>query len=363
MNLGIFFHKGGSIRGLGKVGQDKRFIENYLNKYSENFEKVYVFSYADEKRSDLPDNVIIVPNKSRVPSSFYAFLMPLFHRKEIRDCDVFRVFHISGTPSSIVGKLLYRKPYVTTYGYLWLHDILFHRKFLQYLIAKPLEWFGIKMADRVIITIDETRQYVRRFVDPDKVTYIPNGVDTRLFRKFFAGKGKTRRIVSVGRLVKIKNYDSLIKAAAKIRNCEVVLYGNGPEAETLRNLAKTTGCRLVLGGMQPNEKLPGELNRADVFVLPSHSEGLPKALLEAMACEIPCIVSDLPTLREIIRDGVNGLVCGHSPESIIEKIEYMLDHRKEAGKMAANARKDIINRFSMDKLIGKEIKLLKELVR
>ena len=61
MNLGIFLHKGGSLEDFRKVGQDKRFIDIYLKRYSKNFNKVYVFSYADEKRNDLPENVIIVP--------------------------------------------------------------------------------------------------------------------------------------------------------------------------------------------------------------------------------------------------------------------------------------------------------------
>ena len=361
MNLGIFFHKGGSLEDFRNVGQDKRFVDIYLKNYSKSFERVYVFSYANEKRGDLPDNVIIVPNKTKIPAWVYAYLLPLFLRKEIQECDVFRVFHISGTPPAVLSRILYRKPFVTTYGYLWLHDILFHKKYLEYFIAKPIEWIGLKMAKRIIITIDKTRDYVKRFVKPEKIASIPNSVDTKLFKKMPVKKGRNRRIVSVGRLVKIKNYDSLVKAVSKIKDAELILFGDGPESEKLKNIAKSCGCKLVLGGMIPNEKLPGEINKADVFVLPSHSEGMPKALLEAMACEIPCIVSDLPTLREIIKDGVNGLVCEHSPESILEKIEYVLEHNKESVEMADKARKDIVEKFSVDKLMEKEIKLLKEL--
>jgi glycosyltransferase involved in cell wall biosynthesis len=360
MNLGIFFHRDGSLENLRMVGQDKRFISSYLKKYSKAFDKVYMFSYANEWVSGLPDNVIIVPNKHGIPSSLYAFLMPLMRRKEVRDCDVFRVFHISGTPSSIVTKVFYGKPYITTYGYLWMRDILFHKKYTELLIAKPVEWLGLMMADRVIITIDETKKYVARFVPAERIAEVPNGVDVDLFRKMPARRGRTRRIISIGRLVKVKNYDSLVKAVAKIKGAELVLYGDGPEAGNLERLAEAEGCKLTIG-MVPNEKLPREVSKADVFVLPSHSEGMPKALIEAMACEIPCIVSDLPTLREVVKDGVNGLVCGHSPESIREKIEYVLDHRREAGRMAAAARKHITDNLSIDVLVEKEIKLLKDL--
>jgi glycosyltransferase involved in cell wall biosynthesis len=364
MNLGIFLHRGGSLENWKTVGQDKRVINYYLKKYAEEFDNVYFFSYADnsEKRKDMPENVTIIPNGFRIPFSLYALLMPLIHRKVIRKCDVFRVFHISGTIPAIISKLVFKKPYVTTYGYLWLRDILFHGKYLDYFVAKPVEWLGLRIADRIIITLEKTRKYVMRFVKSCKIAYIPNGVDTNLFKRI-SGRNKTGKIISIGRLVRIKNYESLIKAVSKISNSELLLFGDGPERKNLGKLAKISGCKLVLKGMIPNEKLPDEINKADVFVLPSHSEGMPKALLEVMACEIPCIVSDLPTLKEIIRDGENGFVCNKNPESILEKIEYVLNHPKEAEEMAGRARKKIVSGYSIDKLVSKEIKLLKELVR
>ena len=362
MNLGIFVHRGGSLENWRTVGQDKRFVDLYLKRYAREFDKVYVFSYADanEKRDDLPKNVIIVPNRYRMPFSVYSFLMPVIHRKLIRKCDVFRVFHISGTPSAVISKYLFRKPYITTYAYLWLHDIRFHKKYLEFFVAKPVEWIGLKKADRIIITLDKTKEYVMRFVKPEKIAYIPNGVDTTVFRKLPLKK-HGKRVISMGRFVKIKNYDNLIKAVAKIAGAELVLYGDGPEAGNLKKLAKKEGCKLTLGGMIPNEKLPQEINRADVFVLPSHSEGMPKALLEAMACEIPCIVSDLPTLQEVVKDGRNGFVCERSPESIMERIEYVFNNRNEAERVAIAGRKLVLEKFSIDKLVGEEIKLLKEL--
>ncbi len=363
MNLGVFPHKGGSLENWRTVGQDKRVVNYYLNKYAEHFDKVYFFSYADasENRRDLKGNVIIISNKYNIPFSLYSFLMPIIHRKFIRNCAVFRVFHISGTPPAVISKILFGKNYATTYGYLWIRDILFHKKYFDVFIAKPVEWFGLKIARKVIITLEKTKEYVERFVKPEKVVYIPNGVDTTLFRKMKTKKGKAKRIISIGRFVKIKNYDNLVRAVSKIRNAELVLVGDGPERKNLKKIAENIGCKLILPGMLPNEKLPEEINKADVFVLPSYSEGMPKVLLEAMSCEIPCIVSDLPTLREIVKHKKNGFVCGKTPDEIRKMIEYVLSHKTEAENAAKTARKLVLEKFSIDNLMEKEIKLLKDL--
>ncbi len=362
MKVGIIFHRNGSIENLRSVGQDKRFIDSYLMRYAKTFEEVYVFSYANETIKGLPENVKIIPNRTHLPASIYAFMFPLIHRREIRKCDALRVFHINGTPSAIVSRLVFGKPYITTYGYLWMNDLAFHGKYLEMPAAKVVEWIGLKLARKVIITIDKTKNHVLRFIGQDKVEYVPNGVDTNTFRGMKSHEHKGFRIVSVGRLYKIKNYDSLIRAASRIRNSHVTIYGNGPEEKNLRELARRIGCSLSLPGMVPNENLPERINEADVFVLPSHSEGMPKALLEAMSCQVPCIVSNLPTLMEIIKDGQNGMVCERSPEGIYDKLEFARTNQEDASRMASEARKYIVNRLSIDKLVKKEINLLKELV-
>ena len=361
MKVGLLFHRNGSLRNLESVGQSKRFIDSYLKKYAKEFEKVYVFSYADETIEGLPENVEMVPNRTGLPATLYALTFPLIHRDKVSDCDAFRVFHINGTPSAIVSRVLFGKPYITTYGYMWMNDLLFHKKYLECIIAKPIEWFGLRLAKKVIITTGMTREHVLGFVGEDRIGYVPNGVDTGSFMKKSVKRGKKFRIVSVGRLYRIKNYDSLVRAAARIRDSEVVIYGEGPERPNLEKLAKEQGCDLKLPGLVPNERLPDELNKADVFVLPSHSEGMPKALLEAMACQLPCIVSNLPTLREIIRDGDNGLACGETAEDILEKIRSVQADPAMAGRLAKSARRYIEDNLSIDKLVSKEIKLLKDL--
>lgn len=106
-------------------------------------------------------------------------------------------------------------------------------------------------------------------------------------------------ILFVGRLVKVKGVDVLLRAFAQLGRSDAVLVvvGDGPERQNLEKLALSLGIsdRVIFTGWRDDaSKL---VSIADVFVLPSLSEGLPQALLEALAHGVPCIVSDIPQLR------------------------------------------------------------------
>ena len=82
--------------------------------------------------------------------------------------------------------------------------------------------------------------------------------------------------------------------------------------------------KLIWEGGIPNSELPGYINKAKAFVLPSIYEGHPKALIEAMACSIPVIGCDSPGIKEIIGNGSNGLLCATTPGSLRNAINKVL---------------------------------------
>ncbi len=364
MNLGVFLYRGGSFKELEKEGHDNLLVY-YLKRYSKRFDKIFVFSYKDEERGDLPKNCVLVKNRYRIPLFLYQFLIPIINRKNIGKCDVFRVFHISGTIPAIITKWFFGKKYVTTYGYLWLQTRSrekpsFWRK-IEYPFGKMIEFLGLKKAEKVIVTIKTTRDYVEKYIDGNKIEKIPNSVDTGLFKPINIKSGKKRRVIFIGRLNKIKNLHNLIKAFSDIgSDAELVFVGYGKEKEGLEKYAKKMGINLIFRGVVPRERIPIELNQSDVFILPSFSEGQPKVLLEAMSCGLPCIASDIPSLREIIKDGFNGFLCKTDSESIKSCIKDVLNNSSVAKRVGKNAREFIKNNFSAEVLLEKEIKLLKE---
>lgn len=361
MNLGVFLYRGGSFRQLKKGGNDN-LLQYYIERYCKSFDKVFVFSYADEKRC-LPKNCVLVRNKYRLPLFLYQFLMPIINREHIRKCDVFRVFHISGTIPAVITKCLFRKKYVTTYGYLWLQTRNREKPGLrrksEYVFGKAIENFGLRKAENVIVTVKTTEDYVKKYVNMDRIAKIPNSVDTELFRPMELKRNKKTRIIFIGRFNKIKNLYSLVEACSGI-NSDLIFVGQGEEKRGLREHAKEMGVNLIFTGVVPREKIPNELNKSDVFILPSFSEGQPKVLLEAMSCGLPCIVSDIPSLREIIKDGYNGFLCKTDAESIKSCINKVLRNPAISKKVGENAREYIKKNFSAETLIEKEIKLLKE---
>jgi glycosyltransferase involved in cell wall biosynthesis len=97
------------------------------------------------------------------------------------------------------------------------------------------------------------------------------------------------------------------------------------------------------------------LNRSEVFILPSLYEGSPKALLEAMACGLPVIGTNVTGIKEVIADGENGLLCNTDSESIRDAIIRLLASGDMRRRLGSNARAQIESNYSMEKILEKEI--------
>ena len=152
---------------------------------------------------------------------------------------------------------------------------------------------------------------MRAFVPASKLAYVPNPVVAREAGPGPAPRGPT--ILGVGRLVPQKGFDILLRAfadgARDMAGWRVEILGDGPLRQELARLAETLGVRdrVVFHG-HVDDPFP-HYARASMFVLPSRFEGMPNALLEAMASGLPAVVSDAsPGPLEEVTDGENGVV-------------------------------------------------------
>lgn len=148
-----------------------------------------------------------------------------------------------------------------------------------------------RFADVVTANSPAAIQDMRRYVPSKKLRFVPNSV---VVPSTCARPDQSRQIVSVGRLVAHKDHQVLIDAFASIDDpsWRLTIVGDGPMRDTLRSQAQQAGCtdRVTLLGYLYD---PGtELAKSAIFVLPSQYEGMPNALLEAMAHGVPCIVSN-----------------------------------------------------------------------
>lgn len=159
----------------------------------------------------------------------------------------------------------------------------------------------------------------------------------------YTGKD-TKIIVTAGRLNKQKNHPLLIKAFKKVLyshpDYKLVIYGEGPERKQDERLIKELGLkeRVLLPGA--TKDVLAKIYNASMFVFPSYFEGMPNALMEAMALGIPCISTDCPCggPRELLVNRKSGLLVPVDDEyAMVDAINYMIEHPKESKSMGQNA--------------------------
>lgn len=158
----------------------------------------------------------------------------------------------------------------------------------------------------------------------------------------------------VGRIVKDKGINELVAAFAKLHSehSETRLWLLGPfedsldpvSDETRREITDNEGIETI--GPKYGEELLTYYAAVDCFVLPSYREGFPNTVLEAGAMELPCIVTDINGSREIIKEGVNGMIVPpHDEEQLLNSMRVMVQSPVDRKRMASNARKMIADRF------------------
>jgi len=263
-----------------------------------------------------------------------------------------------GTWTAILAKMLYQKKLVVRQGYQLSSFLKKQGTNFIRLFVWLLELISYHIADRVIVTSKSDKEYiVKKYrLSKHKIIVIPNYVNTEHFKPFSIEKD-SKRIIFVGRLVSQKNLFSLIDAVKGL-DVELVIIGNGPLKGKLKEkVVKENISSVKFLGVIPNEKLPFELNRSSLFILPSLYEGNPKALLEAMACGLPVIGTDVEGIKGIIKHKKNGFLCNINAESIRKAIITLMCDQELIKKISLNARKYVKENFSLEKSVKTELKI------
>lgn len=152
--------------------------------------------------------------------------------------------------------------------------------------------------------------------------------------------------VCVARLTAVKEQATLIRAWAGLADptAVLVLVGDGPDREALERQATGLGGRVVFAGHQHN---PTDwLAAADLFLLPSMSEGLPGALIEAMAVGLPCVASDIPGNRDLVSDEETGLLVPVAdPSAVTAAVNRLLVDPQLAARLGAAGRQRVADGY------------------
>lgn len=356
MNLGVFLAIGESFKDFKNKGQDVLIVDYLLKNYSRNFDKVFVFSYREEEFV-LFDNVYILPNKWRIHRYLYSLFLPFLYPRIISSCSILRGLQLTGGLPAVASRIFFGKKSIINYGYNYQQFAKIERKPVQAFLYQMIERFILNFCVAIIVTAPYLKKYLLKNLSKNKVQLIPNGVDVDLFQK---RQVQTKYdIVYVGRFEKQKNLANLIKAVSLLSSNQTLLFvGQGSQREELVKLAHQRNIRLIIKDTVSHSKVPAILQQARVFVLPSLIEGQPKILLEAMACEMPVVASDIIAHREIIKHGVNGILCDTKPEYLAAVLSRILKDTHLQKKLSRNARTTIMRLYNMVLLNKKEIALL-----
>lgn len=172
-------------------------------------------------------------------------------------------------------------------------------------------------------------------------------------------------IISTRPLKKIYSVDTLIKAANLVSgDVEFKIAGQGDEENNLKALADSLKGQVVFLGKIDNQKLPFYLTASTLYVSTSLSDGTSLSLLEAMSCGLPVIVTDIPSNREWVEEGVNGFLFRPAlHEELAEKIRLALSDKNKLKSMGEKNIKIIAERADRDRDFSKLLNIMSDLVK
>lgn len=218
---------------------------------------------------------------------------------------------------------------------------------------------AMNCADKVLSVSEDLKNHIVNLgISEDKVSVVPNGVDIEKFKP--AGKEYARNMLNlpqdkkivlfVGALKKIKGVDYLIEAAKSFLDTNISLYMVGRDDGMKKSLEKRAhelkiDNHIKFTGPVNHEDIPLWLSASDILVLPSLSEGRPNVILEALACEVPVVATNVGGVPELMINEETGyLVPAKNQMELSEKVNKLLEDRDLRVKMGKFGRMTIIQR-------------------
>ena len=183
-------------------------------------------------------------------------------------------------------------------------------------------------------------------IDPERMTVLPDPVDVERFRPGYESAPDID-LLCVGALEPHKRLPLVLSALQKLR-AELVLVGDGPEWQALRERIELEDLPVELVRQAPPERMPHYYRRARVYLIASAWEGQPRALLEAMACGCACVGTRSPGIEPLIRDGQTGLLVDATPEGIARGVSSLLADAALRRRLGLQARNFVLENYTAD---------------
>ncbi|MFN8381572.1 MAG: glycosyltransferase family 4 protein [Anaerolineales bacterium] len=244
--------------------------------------------------------------------------------------------------------------------------------------------YALQNASTVTTNASELAKKAKAFIDRD-IELIPNGIDTECFKPMERNEGlaealglggeekkKDERIGVVGfvgELREKKGLATLLSAYAQINKkqpASLLIVGEVREGEDKKwfdeFLQSNPNLKIIVTGYISHSDLPAYYSLIDVFVHPSLRDGMPNAVLEAMACGKTVIATPVGGVKDVIVDGVNGLLVNvNDSEGLAEKVAKALSQPEKREAVGRSAREAVLGQFTLEKELRANLKIYESL--
>lgn len=346
-----------SLEKWDALGQLSREFDFYQGLCRSAGWKLIIFSYGRNDKSYLKGysdfEVLNMPQwiPARLPfrlqNLIYHFVALFIFRRFFKRVIISKTNQFDASGFGLLLKFWFSIPLIIRMGY-------YHSHFKQLKAAKRIrEFISFNLCDRIIVTSTEAGEFIadKYSVSKQKILCIHNSINLSLFKP--REVHKKYDLIFVGRLEKVKNIELLIKVIDRL-NLKALIIGNGSLSDKVTELV-SRNQNVVWEKRVNNSDLPDYYSQSKLFVILSHYEGNPKALLEAMACGVPCIGTNVPGIRDCINHDYNGILVDENIGSVINGVIYLLSNPYKAYLLSNNATKWVRSNCNVQRNITKEL--------
>jgi glycosyltransferase involved in cell wall biosynthesis len=267
----------------------------------------------------------------------------------------------------LIGSLIYSKKLIVS---VWGNDILTFPKIS--FLHKVLTKFVLYRADEILATSRVLQNEVSLYSSKQAII-TPFGIDIEAFKNFNLPKSKDR--ITIG-IIKSLEYhygiEYLIQSFKividnhRTKNIFLAIVGGGALESKLKDLVKALDLNhlVTFYGQIPYEEVPNYHNLFDIEVYLSVEESFGVSVLEASACEIPVIVSDIGGLTEVVENGKTGfIVSSESIQEAADAIHVLITDEGLRSQLGKNGRKRVEKFYSWDNCVGQMVSIYNSLLK
>jgi glycosyltransferase involved in cell wall biosynthesis len=232
-------------------------------------------------------------------------------------------------------------------------------------VKEILDRIGMPLSDRIVSNSKAGAKFATdRGASDEQIEVIYNGRDIDCYATASSADVEgtldvpdgIRTVGTVGRLIERKGHRDLLAAWPAVREqcpeTHLLLIGGGPERDSLERCATELGCRDSVHFLGFRDDVPTLLDLMDVFVFPSHFEGLPGALIEAMAAGLPIVTTPVTGNAELVDNYRTGLhVAARDPGEIKWALIRLLENQSLAASLGEAAEAETRHRFALDRMV------------